>query len=118
MSSCYFPAVPLVLYYLYDNADINGFEIVYDCAQTNPRTGICEIPQIFVNTRVSPDKLSASDKLAIDAIIEKTLRPYCMGAADLQAVIFRTDLAPCDTSPTQDFLNLLEGFQLGLPRRV
>ncbi|GAU91937.1 hypothetical protein RvY_04094 [Ramazzottius varieornatus] len=55
----------------------------------NFEAGIYDDPNVLVNVRVHPNSMSGAEKSAIDDVIDRTLRPYCMGTADLQTTIFR-----------------------------
>ncbi|GAV06909.1 hypothetical protein RvY_16818 [Ramazzottius varieornatus] len=106
-----------VSYYLYDDNGPNGFEISYICDKTNSQTGICDAIELFVNTKMNPNRMTADQKRAIDAVIDTTLKPYCLSHNDLLPGIFRADVPQCNAAPTQQFNSLVQAFSSSLPAR-
>ncbi|GAU90375.1 hypothetical protein RvY_02798 [Ramazzottius varieornatus] len=104
----------LVQYSLYNDDSAKGYDIVYICNKLNVKSGICDDPFVYVNTRVRPDKMSAADKTAMENVIDQTLKPYCMTKADLQVTIFRNDIPPCNAAPTADYVSSLAGWDASL----
>ncbi|GAV06914.1 hypothetical protein RvY_16823 [Ramazzottius varieornatus] len=112
--------VPLnqVSYYLYDEDGPNGFEIAYICDVPNFQTGVCDAIELYVNTRANPNQMTVDQKSAIDAIIDRTLQPYCLSHSDLFETIFRNDVQQCNEAPTQAFSSLVQAFASSLPARL
>ena len=109
-------SIVLLIYYdLFELTGPRGFEIVYSCDVPNYSTGICELPVVYVNTRVRPNSMSLQELQAIDGVIDYIVKPYCYSKEDLPKIIYRDGLRACDDDvPPQDFLNFVAGYNISL----
>lgn len=108
-----------VQYWLFLKRGDRGFGIEYVCADPNQETYICDRVQLFVNTRVHPNQLTAQEVYEIEDTIDRVLAPYCMNKNDLQKVIHRPDLSieQCNAAPLASFQSLVSGYAASLPIR-
>ncbi|XP_055354425.1 uncharacterized protein LOC129600058 [Paramacrobiotus metropolitanus] len=93
----YAPSASNLVALLYD---YNKFSIDYGCAKPNLRTGLCEQPVVFVNTRKRPSKMTYSEKAEVDRAINSVFTPYCISAEDIPLQTFN-DAKPDCTFPSQ-----------------
>jgi hypothetical protein len=94
---------PLQLNFTVFHADAN-WEFFYYCGQPNFATGLCDIPNLFVKTRLYPTKLDQYLKDSIAQTVSQILKPWCMSLKDLS--LFRESL----TVPLQCLITPADGY--------
>jgi len=85
------------------------WEFFYYCGQENATTGLCDVPNLFVKTRLFPTQLSWYLQINIKAKINQILKPWCMSLADMN--LYRENYTvpfQCLTTPPVDFTNLVK----------
>ncbi|XP_055352312.1 uncharacterized protein LOC129598436 [Paramacrobiotus metropolitanus] len=86
--------------------DYDRVTIAYICRSTNYKTGFCDHPVFHVLTRARPDKMPAKELKAIDDLVDQTLAPYCLTAADVDPQMYsdaRPFCKPADLGDTCAF---------------
>jgi len=85
------------------------WEFFYYCGQENATTGICDVPNLFVKTRLFPTDLSEYLQTSIKAKINEILKPWCMSLADLNLYRLNSTVPPqCLTTPPAGFTALVD----------
>ncbi|GAU97072.1 hypothetical protein RvY_08431 [Ramazzottius varieornatus] len=112
--------IPSIYFYLYDDQSAQEFNIQYTCDKRNEISGKCDVPEIYVNTREDPSQMSADRMSAIDAIIDRVLKPYCLSKNDLQLVKHDSRvISDCPQDQVQQaFSGLVVAFKTYVPKRT
>jgi hypothetical protein len=109
--------VPLVYKTLY--TDYESLEIAHRCAKPYGKTGVCDEPKFFINTRKKPPTLTPSEEATIQTKVNQVLQPYCFSTKDLTFTIRdETRFKPCSPKLNPDFTALVNKLKATLGENV